>query len=64
MLQARVAQEPVTDDMHWSQSQALVEPETVAFKAKISPEPPALWMHQPMVASAAMGAAMSLVTKR
>lgn len=64
ILHDSVAHVPVTDVMQESQRYALVDPETVGWRSKIDPEPPALWIHQPMVASAATGAAMSFVTKR
>ena len=64
MLQARVDQEPVTADMELRKRYAFVLPETVAFRAKILPDPPALWTHQPIVARAVIGAATSLTANR
>jgi hypothetical protein len=43
---------------------ALVLPVTVDFIEKISPDPPALWTHHPMVARAVIGAANILTRKR
>ena len=42
MLQARVAQLPVTDDIELKKRYALVLPLTVASRAKMFPDPPAL----------------------
>lgn len=58
MLHASVAQEPVTEDIEVRNKYALVLPETVAFCAKIFPDPPALWTHHPIVARAATGVAI------
>lgn len=63
MLQARVAHEPVTADMHDSQSQALSLPWTVSGMLKSSPLPPALWTIEPSVQTAVIGAANNLTIK-
>lgn len=64
MLQASVAQDPVTDDMQESQSQARCSPYTVAGRSKMAPLPPARCTHQPIIAMAAIGAAISLVANK
>ena len=64
MLQASVAQLPVTADMELSHRYALVLPETVSGRLKSWPLPPALWTIHPIVASAVTGAATSFTAKR
>jgi len=63
ILQANVHQVPVTADILERKRYDLVLPVTVARAANISPVPPALCMHQPIVPSAVIGVTMSFIIK-
>lgn len=64
MLQASVAQDPVTADMQLSQRYAYVDPLTVGCRSNKFPLPPALWTHHARVATAVIGAAINFTMNR